>query len=126
MGTDAGVAVAVHAITDGRDVPPKSADGDIADLEDRLPKGAYIATLTGRYFAMDRDNRWERVQKAYDAIVRGDAVHHVETGAEAVAAAYARGETDEFIEATEIDDYSGIRDGDGLFCLNFRADRARG
>ena len=123
--TDQGVAVAVHAITDGRDVPPKSADGDIADLEKHLPEGAYIATLTGRYFAMDRDNRWERVEKAYDAIVRGNAVHHVETGVEAVAAAYARGETDEFIEATEIDDYSGIKDGDGFFCLNFRADRAR-
>jgi len=123
--TDAGVAVAVHAITDGRDVPPKSADGDISTLESRLPEGAYIATVTGRYFAMDRDNRWERVKKAFDAIVHGNAVYQVETAADAVAAAYARGETDEFIEATEIDDYSGIRDGDGLFCLNFRADRAR-
>ncbi len=74
---------------------------------------------------MDRDNRWERVKKAFDAIVHGNAVYQVETAADAVAAAYARGETDEFIEATEIDDYSGIRDGDGLFCLNFRADRAR-
>ena len=123
--TDAGVAVAVHAFTDGRDVPPKSAIDDISDLESRLPEGAYVATVTGRYFAMDRDNRWERVKQAYDAVVSGTATHHVDTGVEAVKAAYDRGETDEFIEATEIDDYSGVQDGDGIFCLNFRADRAR-
>lgn len=123
--TGAGVAVAVHAITDGRDVPPKSAGEDISYLERHLPEGAYIATVVGRYFAMDRDNRWERVSQAYEAFVHGKATHSVESGVAAVEAAYARGETDEFIVATEIDDYSGIQDGDGLFCLNFRADRAR-
>ena len=123
--TDQGIAVALHAITDGRDVAPKSADRFIRELEDNLPEGAYVATVTGRYFAMDRDNRWERVEAAYDAIVHGEAKHSVKTGADAVDQAYARGETDEFIQATEIDDYSGIKDGDGLFYLNFRADRAR-
>ena len=123
--TDHGIAVALHAITDGRDVAPKSADTYIRELEEGLPEGAYVATVTGRYYAMDRDNRWERVETAYDAIVHGKAEFSVETGSEAVALAYARGETDEFVRATEIDDYSGIKDGDGLFYLNFRADRAR-
>lgn len=123
--TDAGVAVALHVITDGRDVAPKSADGFVAELEAKLPDGAYVATVTGRYFAMDRDNRWERVSQAYDAMVHGKAATSVATGADAVAQAYARGETDEFITATIIDDYAGVKDGDGLFCLNFRADRAR-
>ena len=123
--TDQGVAVALHAITDGRDVAPKSAEGFIQELDAKLPEGAYIATVTGRYFAMDRDNRWERVKTAYDAIVHGQAPFSVESAVEAVERAYARGETDEFIQATEIDDYSGLKDGDGFFCLNFRADRAR-
>lgn len=123
--TDQGVAVALHAVTDGRDVAPSSADAFITELEEKLPEGAYVATVTGRYFAMDRDNRWERVKSAYDAIVHGEAAFSVETGPEAVELAYARGETDEFIQSTEIDDYSGIQDGDGFFCLNFRADRAR-
>lgn len=123
--TDQGVAVAMHAVTDGRDVSPKSAAGFIKDLEDKLPDGAYIATVTGRYFAFDRDNRWERVKTAFDAIVHGEAAFSVGTGLEAVEQGYARGESDEFFQATEIDDYSGIKDGDGFFCLNFRADRAR-
>ena len=67
----AGVPVAVHAITDGRDVGPKTADGFLPDLVERLPAGARVVTVTGRYFAMDRDNRWPRVERAYDAIVRG-------------------------------------------------------
>ena len=123
--TDAGVAVALHVITDGRDVAPKSADGFVAELEAKLPDGAYVETVTGRYFAMDRDNRWERVSQAYDAMIHGKAATSVATGTDAVAQAYARGETDEFITATIIDDYAGVKDGDGLFCLNFRADRAR-
>ncbi|MDG1431178.1 MAG: 2,3-bisphosphoglycerate-independent phosphoglycerate mutase, partial [Paracoccaceae bacterium] len=123
--TDQGVAVALHAITDGRDVAPKSADRFIKELDERLPEGAYIATVTGRYFAMDRDNRWERVKTAYDVITHGQAAFSVDSANDAVELAYSRGETDEFVQATEIDDYSGIKDGDGLFCLNFRADRAR-
>ncbi len=123
--TDQGIAVALHAITDGRDVAPKSAHSFIQELDASLPEGAYIATVTGRYFAMDRDNRWERVKTAYDAIVHGKAAHSAGSASEAVEMAYARDETDEFIQATEIDDFSGIKDGDGLFYLNFRADRAR-
>lgn len=123
--TDHGIAVALHAITDGRDVAPKSADGFIRELEEKLPEGAYLATVTGRFFAMDRDNRWERVETAYDAIVLGKAVYSVDNGVDAVEQAYVRGETDEFIQATKIDDYGGIKDGDGFFYLNFRADRAR-
>ncbi|MCB2127959.1 MAG: 2,3-bisphosphoglycerate-independent phosphoglycerate mutase [Rhodobacteraceae bacterium] len=120
----AGVRVALHAVTDGRDVAPKSAEGFIADLVARLPAGAYVATVTGRYYAMDRDNRWERVEKAYHAMVGGRGLNAPDAGA-AVAAGYARGETDEFFLPTVIGDYAGARDGDGFFCLNFRADRAR-
>ncbi|MGR3802739.1 2,3-bisphosphoglycerate-independent phosphoglycerate mutase [Marinibacterium profundimaris] len=123
--TDAGVPTLIHAITDGRDVAPKSADGFIAQLQERLPEGAQVATVIGRYFAMDRDTRWDRVAKAYHAIVGGEAEQGAASAAEAVAEAYARGETDEFIAPTVIGDYDGFGDRDGLFCLNFRADRAR-
>ncbi|WP_375173799.1 2,3-bisphosphoglycerate-independent phosphoglycerate mutase [Pseudooceanicola sp.] len=120
----AGVPVAFHAVTDGRDVAPKSAYGYLSDLEDALPDNARIATLSGRYYAMDRDNRWDRVAEAYGAMVRGDGPHAA-TGHAAVTRGYENGETDEFITPTVIGDYAGARDGDGLFCLNFRADRAR-
>lgn len=122
--TDAGVPVALHAITDGRDVAPKSAFTYIAELEDRLPEGAKIVTVCGRYYAMDRDNRWERVSEAYDAIVKGRG-RTVVSAHEAVDHAYTQSETDEFIAPTVLTGYSGIQDGDGFFCLNFRADRAR-
>jgi 2,3-bisphosphoglycerate-independent phosphoglycerate mutase len=121
----AGVPVAIHAITDGRDVPPKSAGETLAGLERDLPEGARIVTVVGRFYAMDRDNRWERVQAAWRAMVAGDGAHRAASASEAVAAAYARGETDEFIAPTLIGGYSGARDGDGVFFLNFRADRAR-
>jgi 2,3-bisphosphoglycerate-independent phosphoglycerate mutase len=123
--TEAGVAVAIHAITDGRDVAPKSAEDYMTRLEAELPEGAYVATVTGRYYAMDRDNRWERVEEAYNVIVRGEGARHVPNGVEAVRAGYAEGLTDEFLKPTEIGDYGAMRDGDGVFCLNFRADRAR-
>jgi 2,3-bisphosphoglycerate-independent phosphoglycerate mutase len=121
---DAGVPVVVHAITDGRDVAPKSADAYISALEDGLPAGARIGTVIGRYYAMDRDSRWDRVQRAFDAIVAGKGEDAATAGA-AVAAAWARGETDEFVTPFVIDGYNGAQDGDGFFCLNFRADRAR-
>ena len=122
--TDLGLPVAVHAITDGRDVAPSSAAGFMADLVAGLPAGARVATVTGRYWAMDRDTRWDRVSRAYGAMVRG--VGEAAADAEAaVAQSYAKGETDEFLAPTVIGDYAGARDGDGLFCLNFRADRAR-
>ncbi|WP_261368064.1 2,3-bisphosphoglycerate-independent phosphoglycerate mutase [Pseudosulfitobacter koreensis] len=122
--TQAGLAVKVHALTDGRDVAPKSAEGYLRTLIAALPEGASIATVTGRYFAMDRDNRWDRVQKAYQAVVqaKGDTAP---TAQDAVAQAYAADKTDEFIPATVIGEYAGAEDGDGVFCLNFRADRAR-
>lgn len=121
----AGVPVIVHAIADGRDVPPQSADSFVPELDATLPDGARIGTVTGRYFAMDRDNRWERVQKAYDAILRGQAPYSATTAKDAVLSGYARGETDEFLSPCLIGAYSGVADGDGIFCLNFRADRAR-
>jgi len=122
--TEAGVPVAVHAITDGRDVAPKSADRFVPELVDALPEGAHVASVVGRYYAMDRDNRWERVQLAYHAMASGLG-EEAATPLAAVEAAYARGETDEFITPTAIADAPGIKDGDGLFCLNFRADRVR-
>ncbi len=122
--TDHGVPVAFHAITDGRDVAPKSAYGYLEELEEALPENARIATVTGRYFAMDRDNRWERVSEAYAAMIHGKGVAAA-TAHGAVTSAYNRSETDEFISASVIGDYTGAQNGDGLFCLNFRADRAR-
>jgi 2,3-bisphosphoglycerate-independent phosphoglycerate mutase len=120
----AGVPVALHAITDGRDVAPSSAGGFMKALVAGLPKGARVATVIGRYWAMDRDHRWERVARATAAMLRGEGAAAADAGA-AVAAAYARGETDEFIAASVVGDYAGAKDGDGFFCLNFRADRAR-
>ncbi|AJE44773.1 2,3-bisphosphoglycerate-independent phosphoglycerate mutase [Celeribacter indicus] len=125
MITDHGVPVVIHAITDGRDVAPKSADRFIPDLVARLPEGATVGTVIGRYYAMDRDNRWERVAQAYRAMVDGTGVETAVTAQEAVSNAYARGESDEFIRATVIGGYTGVKDGDGFFCNNFRADRAR-
>ena len=121
---DKGVPVVIHAITDGRDVPPKSALGFITELMGQLPQGARIGTVIGRYYAMDRDNRWERVSRAYAAIVRAEGLA-APAADQAVVESYARDETDEFIQPTVIGDYTGARDGDGVFCLNFRADRAR-
>ncbi len=122
---EAGVPVQIHAITDGRDVPPQSAAAQVAAFEAALPKGAHIGSLIGRYFAMDRDNRWERVRQAFDLCVAGTAETTAASATAACEAAYERGETDEFIKATKIDGYVQPKDGDGLLFLNFRADRAR-
>ncbi|MBS0125864.1 2,3-bisphosphoglycerate-independent phosphoglycerate mutase [Thetidibacter halocola] len=122
--TGRGVPVIVHAITDGRDVAPTSAESFVADLAGSLPEAARIGTVIGRYYAMDRDNRWERVQQAYDAMILGKGAQAPDA-ATAVSQAYDDGKTDEFLPATVIGDYDGVHPGDGLFCLNFRADRAR-
>ncbi|MDQ7071031.1 MAG: 2,3-bisphosphoglycerate-independent phosphoglycerate mutase [Rhodobacterales bacterium] len=122
--TDAGVPVVLHAMTDGRDVAPKSALGFIETLVAAMPDNARIGTLTGRYYAMDRDNRWQRVGAAYHAMINGQGLT-IDSARAAIEAGYARGESDEFIKASVIGDYAGVQDGDGVFCLNFRADRAR-
>ena len=119
-----GVPVAVHAFLDGRDVPPKSAGEQIAALEAALPDGARIATVSGRFYAMDRDRRWDRVRAAAGAILQAEGAHAL-TAADAIEAAYARDETDEFVTPTTIGDYAGAANGDGLFFANFRTDRAR-
>jgi len=120
------VPVAIHAFTDGRDVLPKLAQQQLPDFANRLPKEAKLATITGRYFAMDRDNRWERTKLAFDAIVRPDpSLPHFATVDDAIAAAYATGETDEFITPRVLEPYQGMTDGDGVIFINFRADRAR-
>ena len=121
---DQGIPVVIHALTDGRDVAPRSAVGFFETLHDALPSGVRIGSVSGRYFAMDRDNRWDRVAKAYGAIVQASG-ETAQTALDAVNAAYGRDENDEFIQPTVIAGYEGAKDGDGLFCLNFRADRAR-
>ncbi|GGJ02654.1 2,3-bisphosphoglycerate-independent phosphoglycerate mutase [Neoroseomonas lacus] len=122
----AGIRVAIHALTDGRDTAPKSAPDFFARFEaDIAPlPGVAIATVIGRYFAMDRDNRWERVVTAYDAMVSAEGAR-APTAQAAIAAGHAAGKTDEFIPATAIGNYAGMRDGDALLCFNFRADRVR-
>jgi 2,3-bisphosphoglycerate-independent phosphoglycerate mutase len=119
----AGIRVEVHAFTDGRDVAPKSAYAHVRAFEDLLD-GPRVATVSGRYWAMDRDTRWERVKRAWDAIVEAEG-RGAYSAAEAVMAGYDRGETDEFIQPTCLRGHTGIRDGDGVFFANFRADRAR-
>ena len=123
---EAGVPVAIHAFLDGRDTPPKAALSDLKDFQSDLADldNQKIATVIGRYYAMDRDKRWDRVEKAYRAIVDrvGDTAADA---ASAVEAAYRRGETDEFVQPAAIGGYRGMRDGDGLLIANFRADRVR-
>jgi 2,3-bisphosphoglycerate-independent phosphoglycerate mutase len=113
----------VHAFTDGRDTNPDSGAGYLAEVE--AWGGARIATVSGRYYAMDRDRRWERTARAYDAIVHGRAEHAAATGEAAVRAAYERGETDEFIVPTLVGGEGRVRDGDAVIFFNFRPDRAR-
>nr|WP_281377994.1 2,3-bisphosphoglycerate-independent phosphoglycerate mutase [Chiayiivirga flava] len=119
--------VAVHAFLDGRDTPPRSAQASLERLRDAVAKtpGAYIASVGGRYYAMDRDNRWERVELAYRAIAQVQADHRAGDALSALAAAYARGENDEFVKPTVLDGAAPMRDGDAVVFMNFRADRAR-
>ena len=125
-----GVAeVHIHALLDGRDTPPSSGLGYVQDLQARLAAahpGASIATVGGRYYAMDRDRRWERVESGYDAIVHAEAAHHGDSAAAGIEAAYARGETDEFVSPTVVDGVATpLQAGDPIVIANFRADRAR-
>jgi 2,3-bisphosphoglycerate-independent phosphoglycerate mutase len=115
--------VVLHAFTDGRDTPPKSGAGHVAEAQSWDLR---VATVSGRYYAMDRDRRWERTQLALDAIVRGKAAPPpAETGEAAVKAAYERGETDEFIKPTLVGEEGRVRAGDSVIFFNFRPDRAR-
>jgi 2,3-bisphosphoglycerate-independent phosphoglycerate mutase len=126
MLAEAGVPVAIHAFLDGRDTAPKSAAAYLQRFEEDLAglSGVRIATISGRYYAMDRDKRWDRVERAYRAIVSA-AGERANDARQAIETAYARGETDEFVVPTVIAGYSGMRNGDGLLVANFRADRVR-
>ena len=127
MAADRGVDAVTHAFTDGRDTAPESGAGFLADLEAVVDDHGTgdVATVTGRYYGMDRDRNWERTKAAYDAIVDRDADHHAESGVEAVEASYERGDTDEFVEPTTVGDHEGLESGDAVVFFNFRADRAR-
>jgi 2,3-bisphosphoglycerate-independent phosphoglycerate mutase len=119
--------VRVHAFLDGRDTPPKSAAPSIAALQAKcaaLGVGR-IASLCGRYYAMDRDRRWERLEPAYDLITGGVAPYRAATAAAGLEAAYARGESDEFVKPTVVGEAAPMNDGDAAVFMNFRADRAR-
>jgi 2,3-bisphosphoglycerate-independent phosphoglycerate mutase len=113
----------IHAFTDGRDTLPDSGAGYLAEVEGW--GAGRIASVTGRYYAMDRDKRWDRTQLAYDALVAGEAEFSADSGEAAVRAAYERGETDEFIKPTLVGEEGRIRDGDSAVFFNFRPDRAR-
>jgi 2,3-bisphosphoglycerate-independent phosphoglycerate mutase len=123
--------ISVHAFLDGRDTPPKCADVYLRRLQEKLDALGVgrIATISGRYFGMDRDNRWPRVQVAYDLITLGKAEYHAATALEGLAMAYDRGETDEFVKPTVIvpagEDVPRMHDGDAVVFMNFRSDRAR-
>ena len=121
---DAGVPTVVHAFTDGRDTPPQSAGDDIKRLLAALPKSVPIATVSGRYYAMDRDKRWDRVEKAFNAIAGAEGPRFPDAPA-VIADAYANKKFDEFVVPAVVGDYRGMKDGDGLLCFNFRADRVR-
>ena len=132
MAAERGIAdIHIHAFLDGRDTPPKSAATSIAGLEELLQRRGKgrISSIVGRYYAMDRDNRWDRVQAAYDLITDGVAEFRYPSAREALDAAYDRGETDEFVRASAVAGYgesdNRINDGDLVIFMNFRADRAR-
>ncbi len=119
--------VQMHAFLDGRDMPPQSAEPSLRALQtlcDELGQ-TRIATVIGRYYAMDRDQRWERMQSAYQALTFAQADYHAVSAADALVQAYARGETDEFVKATVLENAHAMQDGDAIIFMNFRADRAR-
>jgi len=125
----AGLEVRLHAITDGRDTPPSSARDYLREIEARLAGKAAVAVVVGRYWSMDRDKRWDRIARGYQAHTEGVGARH-RSADEAIAAAYEAGETDEFITPRVMVGQDGepigrIEDGDGVFFFNFRADRAR-
>ncbi|MCQ4332253.1 2,3-bisphosphoglycerate-independent phosphoglycerate mutase [Natronomonas sp. F2-12] len=130
LAADRGIDAVTHAFTDGRDTAPKSGSEFLADLEATAETNGTgrVATVCGRYYAMDRDENWGRTKRAYDAIVDRTAPHEADSAVTAVETAYERGETDEYVEPTLVDggdDERALSDGDGVVFFNFRADRAR-
>jgi 2,3-bisphosphoglycerate-independent phosphoglycerate mutase len=121
-----GLQVKLHLFLDGRDTPPKSALGYVSNLEKSIEgiNNISIATVSGRYYAMDRDNRWDRVQKPYDAMVLAQG-EQAKNAIDAVTKSYETGKNDEFVLPTVIADYAGMNNSDGLLMANFRADRVR-
>ena len=125
--SDAGAEAVTHAFTDGRDTDPQMGDeflAELAEVTDQHGTGD-VATVSGRYYAMDRDQNWERTRRAYDAIVNREAEHEAESGVEAVEASHGRGDGDEFVEPTLVAGGPALEDGDAIVFINFRADRAR-
>ncbi|HEY6985575.1 MAG TPA: 2,3-bisphosphoglycerate-independent phosphoglycerate mutase [Rhodanobacteraceae bacterium] len=119
--------IAVHAFLDGRDTPPRSARPSLERLSAKcmtIP-GAIVASVSGRYYAMDRDKRWDRVKLAYDAIANAESPFHAASAVDALDLAYARGENDEFVKPTVVGNGARVADGDAVVFMNFRADRAR-
>jgi 2,3-bisphosphoglycerate-independent phosphoglycerate mutase len=123
----AGVTVWIHAFLDGRDMPPRSAHDCLKEIQAGLKQDLPIrfATVTGRFYAMDRDKRWERVNAAYDALVDARGKATAKAADEAVDKAYGNDKNDEFVEPTVVDGYEGMKDGDAILMFNYRADRAR-
>ncbi len=121
-----GIPTAVHAFLDGRDTPPQSAKGFLDDFNNYIKelKNVKVATVAGRFYAMDRDKRWDRVEKAYNNIVLADGKRFTSAD-EAITASYNEGVTDEFVVPAVIGNYQGAKDGDAVLMINFRADRAR-
>lgn len=128
LALERSATVYLHAFLDGRDTPPKSAESSLKKLNDLFASYEHkgrIVTMIGRYFAMDRDNRWDRVEQAYRLLTEGEALRTAKTPEDGLAQAYAADETDEFVKATRIGDKTPIQDGDSVVFMNFRADRAR-
>jgi len=127
LADERGTETVTHAFTDGRDTSPKGGEGYLSQLASHAEKHGtgHVATVTGRYYAMDRDQNWERTRRAYDAVVDADGDHEVTAAVSAATESYARDTTDEFIEPTVVGDYAGMDDGDAAIFFNFRSDRAR-
>jgi 2,3-bisphosphoglycerate-independent phosphoglycerate mutase len=127
LAADRDVDAVTHAITDGRDTSPTGGREHLATLEDVVDEHGTgdVATVSGRYYAMDRDQNWERTKQAYDAIVEREAKYEADSAVEAVEDSYDRGETDEFVDPTLIADQPALEDGDSVIWFNFRSDRAR-
>ena len=119
------IKTVIHIFSDGRDSSPLQIGDIIKQFEKSLPKSIKIVSLIGRYFSMDRDNRWDRIKKSFDLITYGTHERKSENISSAIKLAYENGETDEFISPTVIGDYSGIQNGDSLLMVNFRSDRVR-